>query len=445
MNLRGQEFRQAGKVTLPIIGERRRPTITDYSYNDFPPNRIQLPPLQSSRPVFEVDYSLAPGSNVPAQRIPSPGIVNLNYAQQYARYIPRSVDPSTPITLDDSRGNGSSFRGPAVVAYDTYAQLRDLDTHDSQYTPDDYSIHSSPAHTRSGYTAAEELIIHAHAESRRHPASLDIVHRGRNRREDGIGAASVNITTAARGYRTRAINTTLGRNGQSSSLAEMESTPMMSENEFHATAARGYENKSMQNAGEEDPDVTLRGNSRDYSSCNDQTIRSTPRTFTTPVLGTQPQLASTAISEQHNNQHIRCTTFPYRPPPSQHQRHQHHSSMNIPSTGQRTPQHAATAVMSQNNPDHDKRDYQDSVEKRAVRREIGNKLHSKFQHAPNVGLHQNAYDMDNQPSPSLISPTLTYSSQTPSTLSPATPFFGSFSSQNEAFGLDGHKFRVSGS
>jgi hypothetical protein len=50
---------------------------------------------------------------------------------------------------------------------------------------------------------------------------------------------------------------------------------------------------------------------------------------------------------------------------------------------------------------------------------------------------------DNQSSsssPSLISPTLTYSSQTPSTLSPATPFFGSFNSQTEGFekgtGLD---------
>jgi hypothetical protein len=50
---------------------------------------------------------------------------------------------------------------------------------------------------------------------------------------------------------------------------------------------------------------------------------------------------------------------------------------------------------------------------------------------------------DNQSSassPSLISPTLTYSSQTPSTLSLATPFFGSFNSQTEGFekgaGLD---------
>jgi hypothetical protein len=121
--------------------------------------------------------------------------------------------------------------------------------------------------------------------------------------------------------------------------------------------------------------------------------------------------------------------------------------MSMPSTSQRTPQHAATAVMGQNVIALDKNDYQDTLEKQTLRREVGNKLHSKLQHtSPNATLHQNTYDLDNQPSPSLISPTLTYSSQTPSTLSPATPFFGSFNSQNEAFdrtgGLDGKKMRV---
>jgi hypothetical protein len=45
----------------------------------------------------------------------------------------------------------------------------------------------------------------------------------------------------------------------------------------------------------------------------------------------------------------------------------------------------------------------------------------------------NMYSDEPSSSPSLISPTLTYSSQTPSTLSPATPFFGSFNNQAEGF------------
>lgn len=36
-------------------------------------------------------------------------------------------------------------------------------------------------------------------------------------------------------------------------------------------------------------------------------------------------------------------------------------------------------------------------------------------------------------SPTLVSPALTYSSRTPSTLSPATPFFGSFNGSPENF------------
>jgi hypothetical protein len=47
---------------------------------------------------------------------------------------------------------------------------------------------------------------------------------------------------------------------------------------------------------------------------------------------------------------------------------------------------------------------------------------------------QNGYETDSQSaSPALISPTLTYSSHTPSTLSPATPFFGSFQGAQEGF------------
>jgi len=53
-----------------------------------------------------------------------------------------------------------------------------------------------------------------------------------------------------------------------------------------------------------------------------------------------------------------------------------------------------------------------------------------------------------QSSSSFTSPALTYSSQTPSTLSPATPFFGSFASQSDGFeqqgphGTNGNKLKM---
>ena len=65
------------------------------------------------------------------------------------------------------------------------------------------------------------------------------------------------------------------------------------------------------------------------------------------------------------------------------------------------------------------------------------------EHNPNVkhqiqNQNQNGYETDSQSaSPALISPTLTYSSHTPSTLSPATPFFGSFQGAQEGFSNQG--------
>ena len=67
------------------------------------------------------------------------------------------------------------------------------------------------------------------------------------------------------------------------------------------------------------------------------------------------------------------------------------------------------------------------------------------------GTHNVFGDLEvSSPTGSLISPTLTYGTQTPSTLSPATPFFGSFSSQGEGFekgasGVEGaHQKKQSG-
>ncbi|KXN82757.1 Sporulation-specific protein 5 [Leucoagaricus sp. SymC.cos] len=361
LNLRGQEIRQAAKInSLPVIGERRR---SDYSYNDFSSNGIQFPAPQMARPVFEVDYTLAPGRSLPAQRIQSPGMIQPGHSQQFGRPLPRSIDPSMAILLDNIRNNNPSFRGPGPSHYDNYPQQHSLAFQNQAYTPDDYNMRPPPAQAKSGYTATEEFIMRAHAESRRRPTptSLDVALNARSRRENELEAATANIATGVRGYRTRAAAVSLDRKGQPSTLAEIEPLSMMNEDDFHANVGRGHEE----------------------------------------------QLQTT---DQHHNQHVRSTTFPHRPAPNQHQRHQQHNSMSVP---------------------------------------IGNKLHSKLQHTSSVtSLNQNAYDIDNQASPSLISPTLTYSSQSPSTLSPATPFFGSFNSQNDGFsqgnGLDGRKLRATG-
>lgn len=455
LNLRGQELRQAAKIsTLPVIGERRRQAVPEYPYHDFSSNSIQLP---APRPVFEVDYSLAPGRTIPTQRLHSPSSSTYvaHNQQQFNRPAPRGVDPSMAILLDNLRNNSSSFRSSNAGHYDAYQQQPNLFPQNQQYLSDEYAApRPPPAHAKSGYTATEEYIMRAHAESRRRPAPLDLATQARNRRESELEVANANIATGVRGYRTRAAAISFGRKSQQpSTLAEIEPVSMMNEDEFHAAATRGHDDHShmtIQNVGEQDPDVTVRGASKDYHSRGNQGTRQSARAFPTPVLPPQAQFSGNSVTvDQTHNQHVRSTTFPHRPNANQHQRHQQHNSMSVPNTGQRTPQHAATAVMGQTSLNHDKNDYQETLEKQALRREVGNKLHSKLQHGSSVtSLHQNPYDMDNQSSPSLISPTLTYSSQTPSTLSPATPFFGSFNSQNEGFdrngGLDGKKMRAGG-
>lgn len=447
LNLRGQELRQAAKIsTLPVIGERRRHITPDHPYNDFSSNSIQLP---APRPAFEVDYSLAPGRAVPVQRMHSPGLNLAGYSQQYSRPAPRGVDPSMTIILDNLRDNNSSLRGSNTIHYDAYSQhnLTMQSQQSQQYLTDEYALRPPPAHAKSGYTATEEYIMRAHAESRHRSAPLDIAPQTRNCRETEIEVPAASIATGVRGYRTRAAAISLDRKTQSSTLSEIEPVSIMNEDEFHAAATRGHDDRCqvpIQGIGEQDPDMTVRGSS---NTRNTQVARQPSRPFHTPVLPPNAQFNSVTVTDQRHNQHVRSTTFPHRPTPVQHQRHQQHSSMSVPGTGPRTPQHAATAVMGQSG--HDKHDYQENLEKQTFRREVGNKLHSKLQHGSNLtSLNQNSYDMDNQPSPSLISPTLTYSSQTPSTLSPATPFFGSFNSQNEGFdrnnGLEGKKVRVGG-
>lgn len=447
LNLRGQELRQAAKIsTLPVIGERRRHATPDYPYNDFSSNSIQLP---APRPAFEVDYSLAPGRAIPVQRMHSPGLNHVGHSQQYSRPAPRGVDPSMTIILDNLRNNNSSFHGSNVVHYDAYSQhnLAMQNQQNQQYLTDEYALRSSPIHAKSGYTATEEYIMRAHAESRHRSTPFDIALQAKSRRETEIEATAASITTGVRGYRTRAAAISLDRKTQSSTLSEIEPVSIMNEDEFHATAIRGHDDRSQvpnHGIGEQDPDMTVRGSSNPR---NTQVVRQTSRPFHTPVLPPSAQFNSVTTTDQRHSQHVRSTTFPHRPTPTQHQRHQQHSSMSVPGTGQRTPQHAATAVMGQSVLGHDK--HEENLEKQTLRREVGNKLHSKLQHGSNLtSLNQNSYDMDNQPSPSLISPTLTYSSQTPSTLSPATPFFGSFNSQNEGFdrnsSLEGKKVRVGG-
>ncbi|TEB22302.1 hypothetical protein FA13DRAFT_1716139 [Coprinellus micaceus] len=113
-------------------------------------------------------------------------------------------------------------------------------------------------------------------------------------------------------------------------------------------------------------------------------------------------------------------------------RHYQHNSMSIRvRTAQRTPQHASVATMG-----GQMEQQQAAGQKLSYRTSYGGQQQQQ-QHAGSQGYEDSLSHSPTTPSTdssSLISPALTYSSQhTPSTLSPATPFFGSFGNQGDAF------------
>ncbi|KAI4519390.1 hypothetical protein K525DRAFT_258553 [Schizophyllum commune Loenen D] len=100
--------------------------------------------------------------------------------------------------------------------------------------------------------------------------------------------------------------------------------------------------------------------------------------------------------------HIRSSTLPHPPTAAGRQRHAQHSSINIPPSS---------------------------------RGQFG------FGLKKNVDRYGEGSPALTQNSPSMVSPSLTYSSRTPATLSPATPFFNTFAGERDGFdgGLIGEK------
>ncbi|KIK02724.1 hypothetical protein K443DRAFT_53536, partial [Laccaria amethystina LaAM-08-1] len=189
LNLRGQELRPSMIKSGPVIhthGHVQKMSLPPPSIQRSHSNsRLNVPaaPDFSSNAPFAVDYSLAPG--LPARsraHSPHPYIGQGQTVQMPPSTSPHPMDPSMITLLQTLRGTGVPYRG-GVYDDDASAQHLDLlqKPHQHQYA------RPPPVHTRTGYTATEEYIMRAHAESaqqqRRRPAPLDL--RSRNIRRAG--------------------------------------------------------------------------------------------------------------------------------------------------------------------------------------------------------------------------------------------------------------------
>ena len=296
LNLRGQELRplKVGPVIHSQPGGVRIGRITarglgnSMSTPDFSSN-THLDISSGAGGGLEVDYSLAPGRNlsVSAGVGHGQGLSSSVYPyqnQQSSNWSPHGpkqghghgqppMDPTMIALLDSLRGNGVPFKAGESDfiqnqrSVEVGHHLHPLQHHNhlgaSRSMGDLSYSRPAPAYTRSGYTATEEYIMRAHADSaalaqaqaqaqfqqqkaaeRRRPAPLDLrQHQRGDEGQNESGAA--NIAVGLRGYRTQA---SIGRVGQgiisppitlsSSSQSVMGGlSSTMSEEDFHASAA----------------------------------------------------------------------------------------------------------------------------------------------------------------------------------------------------------------
>ena len=575
LNLRGQELRplNVGPVIhsqpsgVRIGGTATRGLGTSVSIPDFSSNaHHDISSGGGGTKELEVDYSLAPGRNMSAGggighgQGSSPGIYpyQTHQSSNWSSHGPNQghghgqlpMDPTMVALLDSLRGNGVPYKAgesdfiqnqrSVGVGHHLHPLPHSLQHHNhlgaSRSMGDISYSRPAPAYTRSGYTATEEYIMRAHADSaalaqaqaqaqyqqqqqkaaeRRRPAPLDLRQHQRGDESQNESGAT-NIAVGLRGYRTQA---SIGRVGQeiipppisSSSSSQsvmggMSST--MSEEDFHASAAAVRNEFRQQlrslagNCGGDESSrmapspLPTRHNfyihpahvnarlsrepsgqyhQRQQQLSNHQPPQQDQRPPLSPLLPSSsnndsPDSNDDLVNHQHAATHMRSTTLPQLRSSSvrdsqQQQMHRtrghyQHSSMSIPAQTLRTPQHASVSVMSGHSGadtsgviyegGHQQSQQQPSPLPQGANQQntshgsmdAGNAWTSSNSHSQS-NLHHgnkshfsspNMYNDDpSSSSPSLISPTLTYSSQTPSTLSPATPFFGSFSNQAEGF------------
>ncbi|KIM74130.1 hypothetical protein PILCRDRAFT_14684 [Piloderma croceum F 1598] len=285
--------------------------------------------------------------------------------------------------------------------------------------------------TRSGFTLAEERILQAH-ETGHHP------YQQQQQQQTHLAG-----DTAPRAFsRPRAVNTV--RQGPyaqppfppriSPGFSPIAPTSMMSEDEFHASAQGRHHLSSYQRPHHYQIDMadgnTIEGPS-DFSP-------SSPSDF--PYSNNNQQHNEPISSDQNSRSqasqaHVRSITLPSSPFNQRPYRsRQHYSSSSFPPSSSdnlsrvrsnnyiNTGNHNINQEHSSNNStnqNHIPRHNDDHIIN-------SNNYDSTHFHATLQTIH------DDSESP-LVSPSLTYSSRTPSTLSPATPFFGSFAHAQENF------------
>ncbi|KAF8632696.1 hypothetical protein AX15_001749 [Amanita polypyramis BW_CC] len=440
LNMRGQDLRQrqspmlSAHQSLPDRLDRLR---IDNSFYPELSSSTHLSPTG-----LTVDYSLVPNAEYVSPRLHTSVSSSFSNSQQRDS-LSSNVDPAMLTLLNSLRGS-RSFHSNDYVGRDNDIQfnIRSQVPCRTSHTLEDFGYPTQQYPLRNGYTPTEEYIMRAHAESaqRRRPPPLDLYRR---RKEND----SASITLGVRGHRAQASTITIPQQKifASAALGAQNTTG----DDFQASST---EFRPRPQQLEVRQDGAMRQNNA-HANVNTRLTRESVQPKQSHQVSSADQQPSQKI-EQYPAGHTRCSTLPHRSNSNQHQRHYQHSSMSVPSTGGAThSQETISAILGNMN---------SSTSTASTRNKLGNndattghpvnernsssqlKCSNRLSYDNIKGstqlekhntrlLRDSSSNTEIDHPSSLTSPALTYSSQTPSTLSPATPFFGSFASQTDGF------------
>jgi len=281
---------------------------------------------------------------------------------------------------------------------------------------------SGAAHASSGYTPTEEYLLQSHALNRRRPSRLEMAQARAESHGQRTDPQRADLNVGMRGYRSQAATMSVPQDEIQSHNSfpgsrVMRSLPPVRENQGQATAHH------------QGPPPVMGAKSRRGA-------------HTSPHLLHQQSSGrpSRAGSQGDSQAHVRSTTLPphsissHTTSGNSHNgRHFQNNSMSVPRTKNISPD----ILRSPNNLRTSDRTLSPSISTKefSSNQKTANSIFEhglKNRHANSTLLSAypdaDTYD-DSQPSPSLVSPALTYTSRgSGPTLSPATPFMTSFPS-----------------
>ncbi|KAH7912633.1 hypothetical protein BJ138DRAFT_1112176 [Hygrophoropsis aurantiaca] len=330
------------------------------------------------------------------------------------------------------------------------------------------SLPRGQTQARNGFTPAEELILQAHARLQhqqqqqqlqfhrqasslfegdpfalRHPSPLIDTAGVNGRSKLNAAAPCFDVTSAYSNQRPCAQLGGRGQGVSARSKFSRETLPSISEDDFHSMAQHQIDATPQYRVSQGQHDLSVDTNIR-MTKPPSRAVEIVPPSASRNLLSgahlqqnrLQTNTSNSAYPksalQNHQHAHLRSSTLPPSPLANNQHNIQHISnstrsnSFSNPSNNTDTSNdHTKPYIYSGN--EHSKNNISNNYPS------MQSNARGYAQALSSLEDSRTAFDREQAISPSLISPALTYSSRSPSTLSPSTPFMGSFNNGHNGF------------